>query len=109
MIWAVVILAAGIVLAVLSVLLRKKLGRGWMASLLAAGILLTACGGWLTHGQLEQRQQTRENVYLGLQYRELRQTEPASFYLKKAGTEDDFVTAAARYLLELVRVRQEFL
>ena len=65
MIWAVVILAAGIVLAVLSVLLRKKLGRGWMASLLAAGILLTACGGWLTHGQLDQRQQTRENVYLG--------------------------------------------
>ena len=103
MIWAVVILAAGIVLAVLSVLLRKKLGRGWMASLLAAGILLTACGGWLTHGQLDQRQQTRENVYLGLQYLELRQTEPASFYLKKAGTADDFVTAAARYLLELVR------
>ena len=103
MIWTILILAAGVLLAAASILLRRKLGRSWMASLLAAGILVAACGGWLTQGQLAQRQQTREDLYLALQYLEQGQSESASFYLKKAGTADSFAASAARYLLERVR------
>ena len=103
MILTIVILAAGILLAAAAVLLRGRLGRTWMISLLAAGVLLAACGGVLTRGQLAQHQQTRENLYLALEYLERGQSDSASFYLKKAGTAEDFSTAAVRYLLERVR------
>ena len=103
MIIAIIVLAVGILLAVISVLLRKKLGHGWMASLLAAGILTAVCGGWFTGSQLAQDRGLQENVFLGLQYLESGQSEPAAFYLKKAQNEDSFTVLAAKYLLELVR------
>lgn len=103
MIIAIIVLAVGILLAVISVLLRKKLGHGWMASLLAAGILTAVCGGWFTGNQLAQDRGLQENVFLGLQYLESGQSEPAAFYLKKAQNEDSFTVLAAKYLLELVR------
>lgn len=103
MIQAVVLLVLGALLIVVPVLLRKKLGRAWMASLIAAGLLVALCGGVFTHEQLDQRRQSRESVYLGLEYLERRQTDSASFYLKKAGGAGDYVSALSRCLLEKLR------
>ena len=49
MIWAILLLSLGLLLAVLPVvLLRKRLGLAWLSSLAAGGLLVAACGGWFT-------------------------------------------------------------
>lgn len=103
MIAAVLILSAGVLLAVLSVLLRKKMSRSWGISLLAAGVLIAACGGLFTHEQWTQIQQRRESVYLSLRYLEQYQVDSCFYYLKRAGAVDNYESAAARYLLEKAR------
>lgn len=103
MIFPICVLAAGLLLGLAGILLRKKLGRGWMASFLAGGVLLLLCGGWFLRGQLVQSQEKREAVYLSLRYLERYDSGSAAFYLKDAGAAEDYVTAAARYLLERVR------
>ena len=103
MIQAIALLLLGVLLGTAAVLLRKKLGKAWTASLLAAGLLVALCGGVFTYEQLEQRRQSRESVYLGLAYLERGQAESASFYLKKAGTAQDYVSSLARCLLEKLR------
>lgn len=102
MIWAISLLAVGVVLLAFSILLRKKLGRAWMLSVLAGGVLLIACGGWFTYGQIDRQMQQREYVYLGLQYLEQFQIDASSFYLKK-GNEESFAAVSANYLLEKTR------
>lgn len=103
MIAAILILAVGVLLAVLSVVLRKKLDKSWRYSLLATGILVAICGGWFTYGQFVQMREQREAIYLGLRYLERYEEESANYYLKKGGSTDDYETAAARYLLERMR------
>ncbi len=103
MIAAIIIAAAGVLLILLAVLLRKKLGRGWTVSFLAAGILTALVGGVFTGQQWQQEQQRRESVYLGLRYLEQSETESCAYYLKQAGTADSFPAAAARSLLNLAR------
>ena len=102
MIWAISLLAIGVVLLAFSILLRRKLGRAWMLSVLAGGVLLIACGGWFTYGQIDRQIQQRESVYLGLQYLEQFQIDASSFYLKK-GNEENFAAVSADYLLEKTR------
>lgn len=103
MIQAIVLLVLGILLVVAAVLLRKKLSRSWMLSLVVAGALVALCGGFFTTRQVLQRQQNRQAAYLGLAYLSQRQTDSAAFYLKKAGGEQDYVAALSRCLLEKLR------
>ena len=102
MIWTIVILAAGVLLAVLAVLLRKKIGTSWMISALAAGLVLVVLGGWFLRDRLVQAQESREAVYLGLRCLERYDAEAASFYLRQAD-EDSYVASAATCLLEWLR------
>lgn len=103
MIWSIVILAAGLLLAVLAAVLRKKLGRSWMISGLALGVVLAVLGGWFLRGQLARTQESREAVYLGLQCLERNDTEAAAFYLRQAEDGEDYVASAATGLLERMR------
>lgn len=103
MIAAIIIAAVGALLILLAVFLRKKLGRSWTISFLAAGILTALAGGVFTGQQWQQEQQRRESIYLGLRYLEQSETESCAYYLKQAGTADSFAAAAARSLLDLVR------
>lgn len=103
MIAAGVMLAAGMLLTALAVLLRKKLGRSWLISLLAGGILVAVCGGLFTWQQWTQAQQRRESIYLSLRYLERYEQDSSFYYLKRAGSADSCESAAARCLLELVR------
>lgn len=100
---AVVIGAVGALLVLLAALLRKKLGRVWTVSFLAAGILTVLVGGIFAGQQWGQERQRRESVYLGLRYLERWETESCAYYLKRAGTADSFPAAAARSLLDLTR------
>ena len=103
MIWAGVILAVGLLLAVLAVVLRKKLGKSWMTSGIVLGVVLAVLGGWFLRGQLAQAQESREAVYLGLQCLERYDTEAAAFYLRQAKDGEDYVASAATGLLERMR------
>lgn len=103
MIVAIVILIVGILTAVVSVLLRKKLGQGWMASIMAAGLLIAFCGGWFTVSGIGQQREIRENIFLGLQYLKDGQNDSAAFYFKKAGNQDSFAVSSAKCLLEAAR------
>lgn len=103
MIWSIVILAVGLLLAVLAVVLHKKLGKSWMTSGLVLGVVLAVLGGWFLRGQLTQAQESREAVYLGLQCLERYDTEAAAFYLRQAKDGEDYVASAATGLLERMR------
>lgn len=103
MIWAILLLAAGLLIAAASLLLRKRTGRVWMFSLLAGGILVAACGGFFTAEQFQEAQSRRESIYLGLCYLKQRQIDSAAFYFRKAGPVDTYEAAASRCLLEQVR------
>ena len=103
MIWAGVILAIGLLLAVLAVVLRKKLGKSWMISGMALGVVLAVLGGWFLRGQLAQAQESREAIYLGLQCLERYDTEAAAFYLRQAEDGENYVASAATGLLERMR------
>lgn len=100
---AIAIAAIGALLILLAVLLRKKLGRWWIASFLAAGILTALLGGFLTGQHWQQERQRQESIYLGLRYLERSETESCVYYLKQVDTTDSFPAAAARYLLDLTR------
>lgn len=102
MIAAIVLLAVGVVLFAAPILLRKKLAKQWMASLMAGGMLLGISGGFLTAGQVEQDRENRENLYTSLCYLERYDTDAALFYAEKAGAET-YAGAAARSLLERMR------
>lgn len=103
MIAAIVILVIGLLLIAAAVLLYKKLGVVWLCSGVAAGVLLSACGGWFCYSEVQQAQRNRESLYLGLRYLEQMQLESANYHLKKVEASDSFVSAAARSLLETVR------
>ena len=104
MIWTIVMLAAGVVLAVLAVLLRRKIGKTWMVSVLAMGLVLAVLGGWFLRGQLARARESREAVYLGLRCLERYDAEAASFYLRQADDEvEAYVTSAAGCLMERLR------
>lgn len=102
MIGAIVVLAAGVALFVLPIVLRKKLAKQWMASLMAGGVLLGVSGGFLTAGEVRQDLENRENLYTSLCYLGQYNTDSALFYLDKAGT-DTYAGASARSLLERMR------
>jgi len=102
MIGAIAVLAAGVALFVLPIVLRKKLAKQWMASLMAGGVLLGVSGGFLTAGEVRQDLENRENLYTSLCYLGQYNTDSALFYLDKAGT-DTYVGASARSLLERMR------
>lgn len=103
MIVEIAILVIGLLLIATSVLLRKKLGRAWLCSIVMAGMLVAACGGWFCYGQYQQAQQNRESLYLGLRYLEQMQLESSNYHLKKVDTSDSYCSAAARSLLEMMR------
>lgn len=103
MIAAIVIMVIGVLLIVAAVLLYKKLGVAWMSSIVTAGALVAACGGWFCFGEIQQAQQDRESLYLGLRYLEQMQLESANYHLKKVDASDSFISAAARTLLETMR------
>ena len=108
MIWTILILAAGVLLAAASILLRRKLGRSWMASLLAAGILVAACGGWLTQGQLAQRQHLPAYViFTNASLTEMAEKRPRTTgdFLRISGVGD---ARARRYGMEFLRVIAEY-
>lgn len=104
MIWAILLILLGVILIVLPILLlRKRLSRAWLASFIAGGVLVAACGGGFTYGQIRQGQERREIVYTSLRYLENGQPDAAAFYLKKTDSADSFASSAARALLERMR------
>lgn len=103
MIWAIALLVVGVLLVVLPIVLRKKLKKSWMISLMAGGVLLGVSGGLLTAQQVQQNVQYREYLYLSLCYLERGETDSALFYIQKAESDDSYVAAAARGLLERMR------
>ena len=100
---SIVIIVIGLLLIAAAVLLRKKLGILWLCSCVAAGVLLSGCGGWFYYGEVRQARQDQESLYFGLRYLEQSQLESANYYLKKVDASDSFVSAAARSLLEAMR------
>ncbi len=100
---AVIILICGVILAVLSILARKKLGKTWTASLLIGGILVAALGGCFWWSQYQESLSRKETLYTGLRYMEDGALDSANYYLKKVDASDSFESAAARALLELRR------
>lgn len=102
MIVSLIIAAAGLLLAAAGILLRKKLPRRWMASLLAAGILVSGAGGAFSWMNWKQQEEDRQRTYLALCYLEQQRLEEADYYLKKVGR-DTFVSVGARAVLEQMR------
>lgn len=102
MIARLAIVAAGILLAVVTVVLWKKLPAAWRAGLLAGAILVAGIGGAFTYGSWQQQRTDQEYVYLSLRYLQNSDTSTASYYLKKVGT-DTFQSMCTEALLETMR------
>ena len=102
MIARLAIVAAGVLLVLVTVLLWKKLSAAWRAGMLAGAILVAGIGGAFTYGLWQQEQRDREYVYLSLRYLQNSDTDTASYYLKKVGT-DTFQSLSAEALLETMR------
>lgn len=103
MIWAILLMAAGLLIFGVSFVLRKKLESAWMISLLVSGVLVAACGGFFTAQQIQGILSRQESIYLGLSYLKQDQLDSAAFYFHKAGSADRYEAAVARYLLEQMR------
>ena len=102
MIVSFIIAGAGLVLAAVGLVLRKKLPLRWMASLLAAGILICATGSAFALVNWGQKTEDQQRTYLALCYLEQQRLEEADYYLKKVG-QDTFVSVGARAVLEQMR------
>ena len=105
MIIAVIAAAAGVLGAVLTVLLlqKRKLGGAWGASLLVCALILTGTGGLGIARRLQNRAEEYGYIYLALCYLEEGQTDPAALYLKRVTEHTGFDLTAAQALLEQMR------
>lgn len=102
MIARLAIVAAGVLLALVTILLWKKLPTAWKAGMLASAVLVAGIGGAFTYGLWQQERKDREYVYLSLRYLQNSDTDTASYYLKKIGT-DTFQSLCTEALLETMR------
>lgn len=102
MIVNLVILAIGVLLGVLAVVLRAKLGKEWMISLVCGAVLVSAVGGIFAWASWKDQQDDRQHIYVALQYLERYDVSRASYHLKKVG-EDSFASCSAQALLETMR------
>lgn len=102
MIVNLMILAVGIVLGIVAVLLRKKIGMEWMISLLCGAVLVIAVGGMFTWASWKDTQENKRHVYVALQYLERHEIDQASYHLKQVG-DDTFASSGAEALLETMR------
>jgi len=103
MILPIIVIVIGALLIAASIVMRTKLGKAWMRSMLTAGILAAICGGIFTSVHISRDIKQRESVYLSLCYLSSRQPESAAFHLEQAEPATNCVTAFTRSLLEKMR------
>ena len=103
MILPIIFIVIGVLLLAAAIVFRAKLGRTWMISVIAAGIVAAVCGGIFTASHISHNRARRESVYLSLCYLSSWQPEAAAFHLEQAEPAKDCTTAFTRSLLESMR------
>ena len=102
MIIGLISLGLGIAGAVAVVLLRKKLTKAWLISLLAAAVLVAGVGGIFTADAVSRSNQDKRSIYMALHYLENGYTTEAAYYLKQVQT-DSVCSLGTETLLEIMR------
>jgi len=95
-------LGLGIAGAVAVLLLRKKMTKAWLISLLAAAVLLATVGGIFTADAVSRNNQDKRSIDMALHYLEHRYTTEAAYYLKQVQT-DSVCSLGTETLLEIMR------